>query len=62
MRVPERNGRGKGAGSGEEDVTACTATDGQLRGVIWGDMQCHAMAEYARRVERLTFKRLTGKG
>jgi hypothetical protein len=62
LRVPERNGRGKGAGGGEEDVTACTATDGQLRGVIWGDMQCHAMAEYARRVERLTFKRLTGKG
>ena len=57
---PERNSRGKSVV--EEDVTASVVTDDQLRGVIWGDMQCHAMAVYARRVERLAIKRVTGKG
>lgn len=57
LRVPDKNGRGK-----EEDVTASVVTDAQLRGVVWGDMPCHAMDVYARRVERLAIKRVTGQG
>ena len=60
LRVPERNTKGRPGG--EDDVTASVVTDAQLRGVIWGDMQSHAMDVYAQRVERLAIKRVTGKG
>lgn len=60
LRIPERNAKGR-MGT-EEDVTANVVTDAQLRGVIWGDMPCHAMSVYADRVERLAIRRVTGKG
>ena len=53
LRVPE----GK-----KEDVTASVVRDDQLRGLVWGDIPCHAMGVYARRVERLAINRVTGKG
>jgi hypothetical protein len=54
LRVPR--------GKREEDVTASVVSEEQLRGVVWGDLPVHAMEVYARRVEALAIRRVTGKG
>lgn len=44
-----------------EDVEACTTTDEQLRGVVFGDPLMHQMKVYARRVEMLASQAVTGR-
>ncbi|KKY20805.1 putative lipase class 3 [Phaeomoniella chlamydospora] len=45
----------------EEDVRAYTTTDEQLRAVVFGDPLMHQMKVYARRVEVLATKAITGR-
>ena len=45
----------------EEGVKACVVTDEQLRKVMFGDPVMHQMDVYARRVEALAVKAVTGK-
>lgn len=52
LRVPWKGHR--------EDVKACTASDEQLRGVIFGDPLMHQMKLYAQRVDVLATKAATG--
>ncbi|MBE3048404.1 lipase family protein [Candidatus Bathyarchaeota archaeon] len=40
-------------------VVAQTASDGDVRGVIWGDPVCHVMRFYSRRVEALAVEAIT---
>ncbi|OLN96743.1 Phospholipase A(1) DAD1, chloroplastic [Colletotrichum chlorophyti] len=44
-----------------EGVVAQTVTDGDLRGVIWGDPVCHVMRLYSGRIETLAVGAVTGK-
>lgn len=75
MRVPPQPSHSTRQGSGpqratsnrwEKDnlsrVTAHTATDEQLRQVIFGDPSMHAMEVYLRRVEMLALKAVTARG
>lgn len=48
-------------GSGDERIEACAITDDVLRGVVFGDPAMHSMAVYARRVEMLAFRAVTGR-
>lgn len=50
--VEERMGRG---------VVAQTASDGDVRGVVWGDPVCHVMRFYSRRVEALAVEAITAR-
>lgn len=45
-----------------DGVVAHTASDKELRGVIWGDPLCHMMAFYSRRIEALAVDAITAKG
>ena len=45
----------------EKDVTASIVTDEQLRKVIWGNPLVHAMDMYARRIEWLAMRAVTGR-
>ncbi|KAK5457271.1 hypothetical protein LTS15_005052 [Exophiala xenobiotica] len=53
LRVPD--------GGTENDVTACIVRDEQLRQVVFGDPLMHAMDLYARRIETLAVRAVTGK-
>ncbi|KAJ9496081.1 hypothetical protein LTR99_008190 [Exophiala xenobiotica] len=53
LRVPD--------GGTESDVTACIVRDEQLRQVVFGDPLMHAMDLYARRIETLAVRAVTGK-
>ena len=44
-----------------EGVVAQMVTDGELRGVIWGDPVCHMMRLYARRIEILATNAVMGR-
>ena len=46
----------------DEGVVAQKTTDGQLRGVIWGDPICHVMKLYTLRVETLVIGAVTWGG
>ena len=43
----------------QDDVRAQVASDGDLRGVVYGDPVCHMMRLYARRVEVLATRAVT---
>ena len=45
----------------EEDVKAEITSDQQLRGVVFGDPVMHMMKVYARRVEVLGVRAVTGR-
>ncbi|CAI4212879.1 unnamed protein product [Parascedosporium putredinis] len=45
-----------------DGVVAHTATDSELRGVIWGDPLCHMMSFYSKRIEQLAVAAITAKG
>ena len=51
----------KPASGEEDDVRAVVSTDQQLRTVVFGDPMMHMMKTYARRVEVLATKAVTGK-
>jgi len=53
LRVPD--------GGTDGDVTACIVRDEQLRQVMFGDPLMHAMDLYARRIETLAVRAVTGK-
>lgn len=48
-------------GSSSGRVEACAITDEQLREVVFGDPAAHSMVLYARRVEELAFRAVTGR-
>ncbi|KAF4548754.1 Hypothetical protein D9617_25g060840 [Elsinoe fawcettii] len=48
-------------GTGDGRVEACAITDETLRGVVFGDPAMHSMSLYARRVEMLAFRAVTGR-
>ena len=54
LRVPE--------GGREANVTASIVQDEQLRQVVFGDPLAHAMDLYARRIEALAVRAVTGRG
>ena len=45
----------------ERDVEACVVSDEELRKVIWGNPEAHSMHVYARRVEWLSVRAVTGR-
>ncbi|KAK2026430.1 hypothetical protein LX32DRAFT_641904 [Colletotrichum zoysiae] len=45
----------------DEGVVAQTATDEELRRVVWGDPVCHVMRLYSGRIETLAVGAVTGK-
>ena len=51
-----------GAGDNDDDVKAEMTTDEQLREVVFGDPMMHMMTRYARRVEVLATRAVTGRG
>ena len=59
LRVPFASGRITGAN--EDDVCAYSATDQQMRTVMFGDPLMHQMRLYAKRVETIATKAVTGK-
>ncbi|OQV01197.1 hypothetical protein CLAIMM_06596 [Cladophialophora immunda] len=56
LRVPDR------PGANEVDVTASLVKDEQLRQVVFGDPLVHSMNLYARRIEILAVRAVTGRG
>ncbi|KIW77926.1 hypothetical protein Z517_07759 [Fonsecaea pedrosoi CBS 271.37] len=56
LRIPDR------PGANEADVTASLVKDEQLRQVVFGDPIVHSMNLYARRIETLAFRAVTGRG
>jgi len=48
-------------GRGPEDLELCGVTDEMLREVVYGDPMAHAMKLYARRIETLASKAVTGQ-
>ncbi|ETI28440.1 hypothetical protein G647_00889 [Cladophialophora carrionii CBS 160.54] len=56
LRVPPRE-----LGAKESDVTASLVKDEQLRQVIFGDPLVHSMDLYAKRIEVLAFRAVTGR-
>lgn len=59
LRIPFASGRSTEAN--EDDVCAYTATDQQMRTVVFGDPLMHQMRLYAKRVEILATKAVTGR-
>jgi hypothetical protein len=57
LRVPFNNGQS----NNPEEVVACTTSDDELRGVIFGDPLMHQMKVYLRRVEVLATNAATAK-
>ena len=45
-----------------EDIEACIITDEELRGIVFGDVQMHAMKVYAMRIERIAIDAVTANG
>ncbi|EXJ70516.1 uncharacterized protein A1O5_06585 [Cladophialophora psammophila CBS 110553] len=56
LRVPDR------PGAKEADVTASLVKDEQLRQVVFGDPLVHSMDLYAKRIETLAVRAVTGRG
>ena len=56
LRIPP------GVGASDDDVKAELTTDEQLREVVFGDPMMHMMTKYARRVEVLATRAVTGRG
>jgi hypothetical protein len=42
-------------------VVAQMVTDDELRGVVWGDLSCHNMELYAKRIEVLATNAVMGR-
>ncbi|PNS15247.1 Protein phosphatase 2C 4 [Sphaceloma murrayae] len=48
-------------GAGDGRIEVCAVSDDLLRGVVFGDPAMHSMSLYARRVEMLAFRAVTGR-